>query len=210
MAYVVLAIGDQDHGLAHRLRAAFGEQLVAACCVDGIEEGRATAGAYPVHAGLQGVDVVGPVLIDPGGFSKIHHEGAIAFCLEDLQQKFGRRLLLELEARADRGAGVDDDSHAQPQIDLLVEGVHFGRSLLVVEQGKVTLLEVGNIVAVLVGNGEDQVDLVDGQPEYGGSDDLPLLIGGLLNGRRLRRLGWGRGLLSRQGGDRQRGCKNES
>jgi hypothetical protein len=88
--------------------------------------------------------------------------------LENLEQELGGRLLLELKARADRGAGVDDDAHAHGQIDLLVKGVHPGRRLLVVEQGKVALLQVGNVVPVLVSHREDEVDLVDAEVNHGG------------------------------------------
>ena len=104
------------------------EQLVAAGGVDGVKQRRAAAGAQPVDAGLQAVDVVGPVLGHGGRHVEAHHEGAVALGLENLQQKLGGRLLLKLEARANRGAGVDDDAHAQGQIDLLVERVDLGRA----------------------------------------------------------------------------------
>ena len=109
------------------------------------------------------VDIVGPVLGHGGRHVESHDKGAVAAGLENLQQKLGGRLLLELKAGANRGAGVDDDAHAQRQIDLLVEGVDLGRRLLVVEQGKVALLQVGNVVPMLVGDGEDEVDLIDAQ-----------------------------------------------
>ena len=40
-------------------------------------------------------------------------------------------------------------------------------ALLVVEQGKIVQLEIGDVVAVLVGDGEDEVDFVDAQPDGG-------------------------------------------
>jgi len=66
-------------------------------------------------------------------------------------------LLLELKARADGGAGVDDDADAQRQIDLLVKRVDVRGRLLVVKQGKVALLQVGNVMPMLVSDGEDEV-----------------------------------------------------
>ena len=46
------------------------------------------------------------------------------------------------------------------KIDLLAEGVDPGRRLLVVEQGKIALLQVGNVVAVPVGHRKDEVNFV--------------------------------------------------
>ena len=55
------------------------------------------------------------------------------------------------------------NAHAQRQIDLLVEGVHLGRRLWIVEQRKVALLQVGNVVPMLVRHREDEVDLIHAQ-----------------------------------------------
>ena len=52
--------------------------------------------------------------------------------------------------------------------------VIFSGRLLVVEQREVALLEIGNVVAVLVSDGEDQVDFVDAESE-GRADVLVLL-----------------------------------
>ena len=97
-----------------------------------------------------------------------------------------------MKAGTNRGAGVDDDPHAQGQIDLLVEGVHLGRRLLVVEQGKVALLQIGIVMPMPVGDGEDEVDLIDAQFDCGRAR-IRRLIGclgrRLLGRRRWRRLG---------------------
>ena len=61
-ALVIVSVRDQDHRLADGLRVARRDQLVAAGRVDGVEERRAAAGTQLVDAGLQGVDIVGPVL----------------------------------------------------------------------------------------------------------------------------------------------------
>jgi hypothetical protein len=182
--------------------------------VDGVEERRAAAGAQLVDAGFKSVLVVGPVLGDRGRHIEAHDEGAVAFGLEHLEQKLGGRLLLKLEAGADGGAGVDDDAHAQRQIDLLVKRVDLGRRLLVVEQRKVALLQVGNVVAVLVGDGEDEVDFIDadmdGRRAVSVFDPGPGAASGAvergclrcgLSGRLGRRgSGGGRRLLSERGG----------
>ncbi len=106
-----------------------GEQLVAAGGVDGVEQRGAAAGAQAIDAGFERVEVVGPVLGHGGRDVEAHHKGAVALrALSIVKQKLGRRLLLKLEARADGGAGVDDDAHAQRQIDLLVERVDAFRS----------------------------------------------------------------------------------
>ena len=68
---------------------------------------------------------------------------------------------------------------------------------MIVEESEIALLEVGNIVAVLIGHGEDEVDLVDADAKdlarvFG---RLPIGDGLLLRTGRLRR----GGLLSRRG-----------
>ena len=161
-ALVVVAVGDEDDRLANGLLTARDvEQLVAAGSVDGVKQRGAAAGAHAVDAGLERVDVVGPILRDGGGNIESHHKGAIALGLEDLQQKLDGGLLLELKAGTNRGAGIDDDAYTQRQIDLLAERGDLFRRLLVVEQRKVALLQIWNVVAVLVGHGEDEIDFVD-------------------------------------------------
>ena len=105
--------------------------------------------------------------VDGGRDVEAHHEGAVLAGLENLQQKLGGRLLLKLKAGANGGAGVNDDADAQRQIDLLVKGIDSRRRLLVVEQGKVAQLEIGDVMAVLVSHREDEVDLVDAQADGG-------------------------------------------
>ena len=51
-------------------------------------------------------------------------------------------MLLELKAGTNRCAGVNHNADAQRQIDLLAEVIDFRRRLLVVKQGKVTLLQI--------------------------------------------------------------------
>ena len=65
---------------------------------------------------------------------------------------------------------------AAPDVDAPDTGDDEDGEAIVVEQGEVTLLEVGNVVAVLVGDGEDEVDFVDADLDGGG------LVGGLIAG----------------------------
>ena len=206
-ALVVVAIGDEHNGLAHGLTIACAfEQLVAAGSVDGVKQGRAAAGAQAIHAGLKRIDVVRPVLRDGGRYIEAHHEGAVAAGFENLQQELGGGLLFELKAGTDGGAGVDHNANAQRQIDLLAEVVDACWRFLVVEQGEVALLQVGNVVAMLVSDGEDEVHFID--TEMNDWRGLIRLIGcrsggrsaGLLRCRRLR----GRCLRGRC---RRRGCR---
>ncbi len=51
------------------------------------------------------------------------------------------------------------------KIDLLAERGDFFRGLLVVEKSEVVLLQVGDVVAVLIGDREDEIDFVDAEME---------------------------------------------
>ncbi len=81
--------------------------------------------------------------------------------MEDLEEELDGGLLLELEALADGAGGVEHDADAQGQVGLLGEADDGVGRLAVVEQAEVLLLEAGDEVAVLVGDGEDEVDFVD-------------------------------------------------
>src|SRR5271166_127397 len=161
VALVVVSIGDEHDGLAHRFLAARGEQLVATGAVDSIEERGAAAGTQGVDTGGEQVEAVGPILLIVGSHVEAHNEGLVRLWLHDLEKELNRCLLLELEARADGGACVDDNANTQGQVGLLGKAVDALRSLLIVKQGKVALLEVADEVAVMVGDAEDQIDFVD-------------------------------------------------
>ena len=188
-ALVVVAVGDEDDGLANGLRAALGEELVAAGDIDGVEERGAAARLQLVDARLKSVLVVGPVRGDRRRRIESHDEGAVALRLEHIEQELGGRLLLELEAGADGGAGINNDAHAQRQVDLLVKRVDALRRLLVIEKGKVVLTQVGDVVPMLVSDGEDEADFIDAD-----MDGRRARIGGRCTG--LRR---GRGGCLRRG-----------
>ena len=78
-ALVVVAVRDEDHGLADRLLpAGCVEQLVAAGGVDGVEHRGAAAGAEAIDAGFERIDVVGPVGGNIGSDVESHDKGAVA------------------------------------------------------------------------------------------------------------------------------------
>src|SRR5277367_6829475 len=162
VALVIVAVGDQDHGLADGLLPARGiEQLVTACAVNSVEERGSTAGAQRVDAGGEQVKIVAPVLLIVGHNIEAHDEAFVGPGLDDLKKKLDSRLLLELEARPDGGAGVDHDADAQGQIRLPGKAVDAFRGLLVIEEREVALLEVRDEVPVAVGNRKDEIDFVD-------------------------------------------------
>ncbi len=80
---------------------------------------------------------------------------------DDLLQKLDRGALLKLETLPDRGAGIDHDADPQRQIRLLGEVENLRGSFLVIEQSKVTLLQILDEPAMLVSDGKDQIHLVD-------------------------------------------------
>src|SRR5580692_6204060 len=95
-ALVVVAVGDEDHGLAHRLLTALAQKLVAAGGVDGVKKRSAAAGTHAVNAGFESIDVIGPVLLNSGRYVEAHDEGAVAARFEDIDEKLSGRLLFEL------------------------------------------------------------------------------------------------------------------
>ena len=167
-AVVVVAVRDQDDGLAHVIGLLQGQHLVAAGLVERVIERGAAAGTQLLNAGIQQVDAIGEVLRDVGLHVKAFHEGAVVG-VQHLEQEVGGSLLLKLEALADGAGGVHHDADAQRQVGLLLEAADGLRRAAVVQQAEVLLLQAGDEVAVLVGDREDQVDLAgeDGDPRLG-------------------------------------------
>ena len=81
------------------------------------------------------------------------------FLPESLVQKLDRRFLFELETLAHRLAGVYQQSHLQGKIRLTIEAEDRLGRLVVVQNLEILVLEVLHVVAVLVGDGENQVNL---------------------------------------------------
>ena len=93
-------------------------------------------------AGLKLVLIVGVVLGNVGRHVEAHDEGQICLGPDYLLQKLDRGALLKLEALADRSAGIDHDADPQGQIGLLGEIENLRGSLLIIQQGKVSLLQI--------------------------------------------------------------------
>ena len=107
------------------------------------------------NAGLELILIVRVVLGNVGRDVKTHDESQIRLRPDDLLQELDGRALLKLEALPDRGTGIDHDSHPQGQVGLLGEIENLGGGFLIVQQGKISLLQILDEPAMLVGNGED-------------------------------------------------------
>jgi hypothetical protein len=81
--------------------------------------------------------------------------------MEDLEEELYGGVLLELEALTDGAGGVEHDADAQGEIGLLGEAEDGGGGATVVEEAEVFALEAGDELAVLVGDGEDEIHFVD-------------------------------------------------
>ena len=112
-----------------------------------------------------------------------------------LVQELDGRLLLELETVADGIAGIDEQSDLQGQIGFGVEATQFCRRLVIVHDAEIGLLEIGDTLAMLVGDGEHDVHFVGRSLDRG--DRINGIVGGLgsLVGR--CRGGWVRGCVER-------------
>ena len=159
-AVVVVAVGDEDEGAADGSALLQGEHLVVAGLVEGVEEGGAAAGTELADALVEEVDVVGEVLGEIGLDVEAFDEGAVV-AVKDLEEELDGGVLLELEALADGAGGVEHDADAEGQIGLLLEVEDGDRRTPVVEEAEVLALEAGDEVALLVGDGEDEIDFVD-------------------------------------------------
>ena len=104
--------------------------------------------------------VVGKVLGDLGSQVKADDKGLVVLPPDRLFQKLDGRFLLELEATAHRFAGVDQQADLQGQIRLAAEAEDLFRWLAVVQNLEIVFLQILDVVAVLVGDGENQVDFV--------------------------------------------------
>ena len=109
---------------------------------------------------------------------------------DDLGEEVLGGVLLKFETGADGAGRIEHDADAEGEIGLLGEGDDRGGRTAVVEQAKVALLQVGDVVAVLVGDREDEIDEVGANFE--GLEGLAGLGGGCLAGSGLggRGLGW--------------------
>ena len=80
--------------------------------------------------------------------------------MNGLIQEFDGGFLLELKAVAHGVAGVDEQADLEGKIGFGVEATNLLGSFVVVDDVEIGLLEISNASTLLVGYGEDDVDLV--------------------------------------------------
>src|SRR5664279_1923293 len=152
-ALVVVAIAEQNDGAAGgQVARVLGHDLIAASGVDGVVHGGPAARTQHAHTLGKRFGAVGESLGDFGGGVKAHHEGLIVLGADDLVEELDRGILLELEAVANRVAGIDQQPHAQRQVGFAAEGADRDRRLVVIEHAEVILLEVVDELAALIGD----------------------------------------------------------
>src|SRR5215469_16219812 len=184
---IVVAVGDEDEGAADGSVLLEGEHLVAAGLVERVVERGASAGTELADALVEEIDVIGEALRDVSFDVEAFDEGAV-IAVHDLEEELDGGVLLKLEALTDGTGGVEHDADTEGQVGLLLESEDgFGRKLIV-EKAEVLALQAGDEAALLVGDGEDEVDLVDLHLDGGDSFVGTLRCGLLGCGYRWR--GW--------------------
>ena len=111
-----------------------------------------------VNAGRKLLQVIGEILSDLRFNVKTDDKGLVGFLPEGLLQKRDGRVLLEREAIVHRLAGIDQQADLQGKIRFALKAEDLLRRLVVVKNLEIVLLQVLDVVVVLVGDGEDQVD----------------------------------------------------
>src|ERR1035438_2748152 len=159
-ACVVIAVAQQDDGAPDGASLWLLQQLVPTCIVESIVHCREAARSQRANADRKLLGVVGEVLRDLGSQVKADDKGLVVLPPDRLFQELHGRFLLELEATAYRFAGVDQQADLQGQIRLAAEVEDLFRRLAVVQNFEIVFLQVLDVVAVLVGDGENQVDFV--------------------------------------------------
>ena len=115
-----------------------------------------------VHAMRKFLRIVGEILRDFRSHIEADDESLVVSRMNRLVQKFDRGFLFELEAVADGIAGIDQQSDLQRQVGFRVEAANLLRRLVVIDNGEIALLQIGDAAAVLVGHGEYDVHFVGG------------------------------------------------
>ena len=201
---LVAAVGEEDEDLAACLLA----ELFAGCEVDGVVEegsaGVAVAGdGAGAGAGVDGGLVYGAFELAGavgvvGEEIDVNVEGdeeGLVLGGDDVLEELGSGLLLEGQDAYLAAAGVEEDADGEGEVLLLGE-VLGGLEGLVLVDAAVVLVEVGD-VAVLIADGEVDVDEVDVDLEGLGLADIDGRLGGSVAGGRRAA---GRGRFLRVGG----------
>src|SRR5271167_3223410 len=104
--------------------------------------------------------VAGEVLRDLGSEVKANDKSLVVLRPNCLFQKLDSRFLLEFKSTSHRFAGVDQQADLQRQIRLTAEAEDLFGRLLIVENLEIVFRQVLDVVALLISDGEDQVDFV--------------------------------------------------
>src|SRR6266566_3113307 len=165
MAGVVIAIADQNDCAAYSSSLRRLQQLVAACVIERIVHRGAAAGTEHAHTPGQGLGTVGEVLRNFRSYIKAHYECPVVSGPDGLVQKLDRGLLLELETVADGVAGVNQKPDLHRQISFAAKTANFRYRFLVIDDPKIALGEVFDVVIVFVSDGKNHADLIHGNDE---------------------------------------------
>ena len=170
-ALVVLAVADDDNGVAHGMVSPPLAQLVAAGAVDGVVERRASAILQALHSGFEQFDVVGEVLGDGAVAGESHDERPVEVKAQSLLEKTCRGRLLKVETAVHRAAGINQQAQFEGQVGFAPEIDDGLRRLVVVQDGKVRLVQVADKLAVVVGRDKQDIDFI--HPGFDGKDWIP-------------------------------------
>src|SRR5262249_20845040 len=94
--------------------------LIAASIVDGVIHCRAASGPQHPHAPRERFRIVGEALSDLGSRVETQHE-CLVLLVNDLVQKLDGGFLFELEAIANRVAGINQQAYTKRQIRFAAE-----------------------------------------------------------------------------------------
>ena len=162
VALVVITIAKQDDGAPNRRSLGCLQQFVAAGKVNRVVEGSAATGPKFVNAVREFLRIVGKILRNFWGHIESDDECMVGSRMNRLVQEFDRGFLFELKAVADGIAGINEQTYFERQVGFRVEASNLLRRFVVINNGEIALLQVGNTAAVLVGHGEYNVHFVGG------------------------------------------------
>jgi len=165
---IVVAVAQQNDGAPRWPAALRFEQLVTAGKIQSVVHRRSPAGFECTHAPREGLCIVGEILRDLGSHIKTDHERPVVSRPHRLIEKLDRRFLLKFETVTYRVAGIDQQSHLQRQVGLIVEAAYLRRRLAVINHVEIVLLQILDVAAVLIGDRENHIDFIDRNANGGG------------------------------------------
>src|SRR5262249_32618911 len=130
--------------------------------VYGIVHGGEGARLQQVNANRKLLDVVGKVLCDPWTYIKANDKRLVILLPESLVEKRDGRFLFKREAFTHRLTGIYEQSDLHGKIRLAAEAEDLFGRLTIIQNLKILLFQVPDVVAVFVCDGEDQVNFAHG------------------------------------------------